>query len=374
VTSPDLRAFVDLTVYDVSPTDLVNRAVTALATILPDLDLRAGTTERAIIEAVALQDAELAYAINRVPGAVAEIQARLFGVVRSPGLRAAATVTFTLADTIGHTIPAGTRLLLADLDEPVIFTTDADLIIAPASSTGTTAVTATSYGSIANGVVTGTTLRLLDALSYVQTVALATDVAGGADPDGVSDWLTRATQRYARLTETLVLPAHFQTAAREDPTISRAQAIDNWDPTIPGAALGHVTVAVLGVGGALLSSPAKATLEATLEDAAQVNLDVHVVDPTITAVNVTATVHRLAGFTNSEVQTNIVAALTAYLSPDTWPWAATVRRNELIALIDGVAGVDYVDAGQPTTPAADVALSGIAPLADIGTVTITVTI
>ena len=87
----------------------------------------------------------------------------------------------------------------------------------------------------------------------------------------------------------------------------------------------------------------------------------------------TATVVVAPGYTTAEVDAAVTAALEAFLSPDTWPWEATVRRNDLIALIEGVEGVAYLTAGHPTTPAADVALSGAAPLADAGTINITAT-
>ena len=68
---------------------------------------------------------------------------------------------------------------------------------------------------------------------------------------------------------------------------------------------------------------------------------------------------------------NIVDALDTYLSPDTWEWGGTVYRNELIALIDQVAGVDRVVS--LTTPATDLALTGVAPLADTDVATSDIT-
>lgn len=148
-------------------------------------------------------------------------------------------------------------------------------------------------------------------------------------------------------------------------------ATTNTTAPVAGAADGYVTVAVLAAGGALVPGATKTSLQAAMGLQAQANLGVRVVDPTITTVPVTATVKALPGFVAATVQASVVAALTAYLSPASWPWAATVRRNDLIALMEGVAGVDYVTAGHPTIPAGDVALAGVAPLAAVGTLTIT---
>jgi hypothetical protein len=134
---------------------------------------------------------------------------------------------------------------------------------------------------------------------------------------------------------------------------------------------GYVSVAVLDSGGTRLSAIAKADIQARLDARAQANLAVQVIDPAITEVSVTVTVKALAGYDSAAVTTNVTALLEDYLSPDTWGWAATVRRNELIALIDRAEGVDYVvTLDAPTT---DVALAGAAPLADLGVVTVTVT-
>jgi hypothetical protein len=113
-----------------------------------------------------------------------------------------------------------------------------------------------------------------------------------------------------------------------------------------------------------------AEIEDALEEAALANLDVHVEPPTVTAVDVTATVVRLTGHDPVTVAEDVETALAAYLDPGAWEWGAVVRRNELIALMDAVTGVDYVDT--ITTPAADVPLAGVGPLAELGAVAITV--
>jgi hypothetical protein len=166
-----------------------------------------------------------------------------------------------------------------------------------------------------------------------------------------------------------VRPSHFTAAALENPLVTRAFVLDNHDG-VAANQLGHVAVAVAGAGGVALGAGDKAAIEADLEDRAQVNLDVHVINPTVTAVAVTATVRRVAGYTDDAVEANVTAAINAYLDPDTWEWGSTVRRNELIAVIDRAEGVDFVDV--LTAPAADVVLPGVAPLADAGVLDITV--
>jgi uncharacterized phage protein gp47/JayE len=123
--------------------------------------------------------------------------------------------------------------------------------------------------------------------------------------------------------------------------------------------------------GATLSSGDKTTILNSITPLTLANLQTHVIDPTITTVAVTATVKKLAGYDSTALNTAITTAIQNYLSPMTWDWSGTVRRNELITLISNVPGVDYVTT--LTAPAADVTLTGNGTLAQAGTVTITVT-
>jgi hypothetical protein len=373
VTPVDLRGYVDLTLYDRNPGSLVERALNDAVAKLPGWVPREGLTEMVLIEAMALEVAELVYAINRVPGAVAETLFRLFDVTRDPGGAATMTVEFTFVDNTGRTVPAGSRLRLAAGGQQWLFVLDDDATAAPGNLTAAATATAARLSAVPNGAPIGTVVELLDLHYYVEGAAVTVAPAGGRDAETTAAWLTRATARLARLTDALVLPAHFVAAALDNPLVKRAQTLDQYDPTVgpaPGSNPGHVTVAVAGPAGALLTAPQKTDLEATLEALALVNLDVHIIDATITNVAVTTDVTARAGFTAAQVQANVTAALGAYLDPDVWPWAGTVYRNELIALIDSTAGVDRVVS--LTAPAADVILAGFAPLANDGVIVVNV--
>lgn|SRR6185369_4733301 len=372
--SPDIRAYVDLTVDDRTPQDVFADALATLQTNLPAWVPREGATEVLLLEALGMEVAEAVVAINRVPGAVNETLLKLFGITRNSGTTPVLSLKFTVANTGGYTIPAGTesRLSLPGGLESVVFSTDSDLVISAGFLTGTVSATGDRFTADANSVAVNTYLDLLDSILAVETVQLDQHLTNGEDPENDADYFARAVARFGRLSDTLVLPSHFTSFVLEDPTFKRAFTIDNWDGTgsTPGTVAGHVTVAVYG-DGATNTSGEKSALLAKLEAAALANLTVHVIDPTITAVAVTATVKAKAGYVTSDVQTAVVAALTAYLDPMVWPWSGTVRRFELVSLMDQVPGVDYVVS--VTTPASDVTLTGNAPLADNGTLTITVT-
>lgn len=374
MAATDTTPYVDLTLEDRDPQQIVAAAIAAAAEKLPGWVPNEGHVEVVLLELLALEAAEMVHAINRVPGAVMEVLLALYGVPRDAGAAPTADVTFTAADTLGHDIPAGTRVQVdAGLADPLVMQTTAAVVIPAGSSTATAAAAGLENTTNGNGVASGTAVQVLDALSYIDSAVLATAVTGGRGPEESAAYLDRGRTRLTRLTESLVLPDHFTAYVLELPDVARAYTIDSYDPATAGAGddPGHVTVVVLGAGGVTLSAAARETIRLDLETRSQVNLAVHVVDPTITAVNVTATVRALPGANAAAVQAAAVAALQDHLSAEGWEWGATIRRFELVSVLDHVAGVDYVES--ITTPAADVALAGTAPLPTPGVLTITVT-
>lgn len=228
--SPDLVGYTDLTLFDRSPSDLVERALLDAAVKMPSWQPRDGNTEVVLMEALALEVSELVYAINRVPSSVVEVLLKLYGVERSLGSPPTASATFTLSNASGYTLPAGTVVrLLLNTDDPVEFTTDADVTVASGATTVTVAITATRNTAAANGTASGSALVMVTAVPYVDSVVLATAVTAGADAEADPDWLDRGIQRLSRLVSTLVLPEHFTAYALEDPLVFRALTIDNFD-------------------------------------------------------------------------------------------------------------------------------------------------
>lgn len=371
--SPDITPYKDFTIYDKDPQDVFDAAVLDLQTKLPNWVPREGNTEVLLLEAMGLEVAEAIFAINRIPTGVVEVLLKLFGIERDNGLAPIVNLKFNMSGTLGYTIPVGVqaRLTLPGGIEPVVFTTLTELVINPGNLFGVVSAVGDRFTDDANNVVTGTVLELLDALIYVDTVTLDAVTTTGRDTELQADYFTRALTRFSRLSDTLVLPGHFVAYALENPSFYRAFAIDNWNGTtgVPGDHPGHISVAVYG-NGAFATAPQKTALEAAMEAISLANLDVHVIDPTITTVAVTATVRAKSGHNSVTVQAAVQAALNGYLDPMTWSWSGTVRLYELISLMDQVVGVDYVET--LAAPVADVVLSGNAPLADAGVLTITV--
>jgi hypothetical protein len=362
-----------LRIEDKDPQDVFENAIDSLKQDLPEWVPRETNTEVMLLEALSLQVAEAIFSINRLPDGVVEVLLRLFGITRSNGVAPTAQLQFHMTNSAGYTIPAGTlaRLNLPGDVDPIVFATDTDLTIPVGSTSGVVNATGDRFTTDANGVVAGTVLELLDSIIFVDYVDLDQAVSGGGEPEDDDTFFTRGMTRLSRLNDTLVLPSHFVAAALEQTYVSRALAIDNWDGSgsTPGTVAGHITVAIYG-SGRLNTSTEKNNVLTLLDQASLAQLSVHVIDPTINSVNVTVQVKGLPGYDTATIIGNVTTALQNYLSPMTWAWGNVVRYTELVTLINNAEGVDYIIT--MTTPTADTTMTGNAPLASLGTATVTV--
>lgn len=383
--SPDVATYVGLDLVELDAQTLIDTALANLVETFPEWVPREGNTEVVLLEQLAAMLEDLGYSVNALPDGMTEVLLRLFGQTRDQGTPPIADVTFTLADTDGHTIPAGTvvRLDLGDDVDPVDFTTDADLVIPAGQNTGTVGAAAGEPTIAANGQPAGTPLELLDAISYVDTAALSTAAGGGTTAEDGTAFLTRTTPLLFRLTTTLVRPEDVEAYVAETltGTVIRVKVLDLWNPddvtSAPGRSPGFLTVAVATAGGGSLGTTGRDVLRAKLVNRMHAGLVVNVRDADVYTIDVALTVLRYANADPTATQAAVAAALAAYLNPDTWEWTSTVRINELIAVADAAAGVDTVlevtqgIAGDPLA-ATDLALTGYAPLVKLGTVTVTV--
>lgn len=373
--SPDLRSYIDLTLFDADIQDLYNNAIANLAVSLPEWIPREGNVETVLLEGFALQVSEALFAINRLPNSLMQILLQMFGVYRDFGTPPIANLEFTVVDDVGYTIPAGTQamLVIADGITPVTFTTDTDLTIPAGSTTGTVSATADQFTADANGVA-NQQLSPVNSLLSVNSVLLVSITTPGRDQEDDTDWLNRGNQRLVQLSQALVLANQFQAAALEDVDVIRALALDNWDGTttsgnVPGDNPGNVAVAVYG-DGQVLDTATKASLLSSLDARSVANLGVHVIDANIQTVDVTASVSADLNYDNATVIANATAAIQDYLSYENWDWSSVVRRNTLIKVIGSADGVSYVVS--LTEPAADVNANAPATLMVAGTVTVIV--
>jgi hypothetical protein len=334
-----------------------------------------------ILSAVARIAVEVVVLAGRVPvGIFKTFGTDVLGVQPITAIAATATATFTLTDTLGHTIGAGAQL---DVNG-VGFETVADLVVAPAASSGSVGIVALDAGAAANGVQTPATL-VSPTLVFVTGVVLGAPTAGGVDDEDDDAYVDRLADTTPTLSRKAILIDDFAALARDDAEVYRALAIDNLNPaaatgtatttnaspnltlvtpttswangmTLHGAGIpagttivsgagtatmvmsanatasaagvaitgddtnaeGHVTTIVQNAAGAAASPTGKARVLAAMNANRVLNLVPHVLDPTTTQVDITWTATAYAGYDTTATRLAANQAIADFMNPARW--------------------------------------------------------
>lgn len=368
--------YVDFPLPD-DPDQLVADAVAGMTARLPGYLPVEGAVEVAVIEEATRLAADSRSLVVTVAAAVvSRMGADLFGVQPIAAQPAQATATFTLSDTAGHTIPAGTRVgyLPAGAD-PVGLATVIDTTVPAGQSTAAgVLLTALLPGAAGNAVRPGP-LTALDALAWLSSVQATSAGAGGVDAETDLAYRDRLVADIALAARTVVSAADAATYARNTAGVFRCLAVDGYDSQTSTAGV-PLTVSVYPVdqAGQPVPPAVAAAVAAALGDPAVrvANLVVRVGQPTYTAVQVAYTVAVQPGAPPADVQLAVSTTVAAYLSPSRWSgggesppaWHgdSTVRLLDLARLVGNIDGVRYVTSLTLNGGTADVVLPGAAPL------------
>ena len=351
MASPDITPYVDLTVYDQQPTEIYDAAVDYARVVLPEWQPVNGSIEDAILQSAAGVTGELLAALNRVPSSVLEALLQLFGITRLTGEAPTVQVRITLIDDLGHTIPNGTRfgyLDTSDTDSVLyVFETTADITVnAPDTyvDTDVVGILLEEYPALD----TGQELRLLSGLSFVESIELLEDLTVGSTGETDSEYFTRAMAVLNSYSSALVLPDQFESYVLSNySNVYRAKAYNLLDPADNTIATftespGYITVYACGLDGASLSVSSASAIVEDVTSKCTGGLIVNVEAPTLAPITVTTTVLLASGYTAATVVTAVEDALAGYIGPNSWQWGDVIYYNEVISLIDQVAGVDRV--------------------------------
>lgn len=318
----------------------------------------------------------------------------LIGVPSVAATAATGLVTFTLIDSDGYTIPAGTVIGFPDVEGALTgFQTTGDAVVAPGTSTASgVPVVATEVGSAGSGL--SGTAELVDPLDFVLSVVTDAPTEGGSDGEADDVYLNRLRDELRLMAPRPILPEDFAVLAKRVGEVSRALALNGYDPLVNSGTWDpsnsatweerSVTVVPVDENGAAVSSGARADVAALLDAAREVNFVVSVATPTYTTVNVAFTATSWPEYDPAAVATAASDALASYLSAATWgqpgsqetrAWVREdkVRILEVASILNGVDGVRHVTAITLNGGSSDVTLAGAAPLPTAGTITPTVT-
>jgi uncharacterized phage protein gp47/JayE len=360
-------SYLGLNIDDRDPQEIFDAGLARFLELAPDARPRNGSIETMLLEAFATASTDLIYALNRFPGTAVEGILSLYDVPRFAGSPAEGTATLTLDGVRDLTVEAGQRF-----SDP---TTGLTLIVSTTTSvTAATTITipleTEDAGGAGNSIAAGTALDLLDSIPYVDSSLVVTGFTNGADPESDLAYIDRAATVLARITSSLVLPTHFIAYLLQDARVTRATAIDLFQPGgVAGEELGYLTTYTYG-RGAQLSEAVRNELRDAMQEISAAMVNVFVQEADIVTQDIELTVVSLPGYSSVDLAAAVSAELSAWMNPTNWTWGRDIFVTEIIDIAADVPGVDYVDV--VTTPAAPVSISDN-QLAQSTTITVTVT-
>lgn len=364
---------------DIDVGSSVQEKIDKLEALIPGLVLQPGHPLRALLEVDGEYDAQtLQQASETLTTIFRVVGSRLLRNPPRDGVQASGLSTWTFADTIGHTILAGTQItLLAPDGTRVLFSTRNEVTIpggSSATTVGAVELIAVDPGVAANGLQADPQPE--EAIANLASIVVVAPTAGGEDAEDDAAYENRLADTNATLGYTLVLADDFAIDARNNvATIDRALVMSGFNPadTTSGNP-GVVTVVPITAAGADPGGTVRTDLQGRQQALVPAGVTVYVDTPDYTTITVAFTGLAVTGYNPADVEARAEQAALDFLDPGRWglpkvgdqrTWVDTpvVRRQDIITVLNNVDGFDYLTSltlnGSSTN---DVAMTGQAVL------------
>jgi predicted phage baseplate assembly protein len=210
-------------------------------------------------------------------------------------------------------------------------------------------------GGPSGNVPAGTLIRLGGSSSGDVTIRQPFAAVGGEEAEDVDGAISRALAALAAPTRAVTLQdIEDLTLAVPGVPVARAHALADYDPDMPCVAVpASVTVVVVPRCPATRPEPTSELLRTVacyLERRRMLTTELHVVGPCFTTVSIQARLHPEAEAETRKLVDAASAALNEFLDPlrggpdkKGWPIGRNVYRAEVMALLNDLPGVRYVD-------------------------------
>jgi hypothetical protein len=313
--------FIDVP-FDTDPDDLSAQSYAYVQSQVDGWEPNEGNLERIVIDGQNRISSDTRNILARVPTSIYRYFGQIVGLLPLDAISASSTTTWTMIDTQGYTIPAGTLVGIRTAgDDLVNFQTMYDVVVPSGSMStnpGEVVISAVDAGLGGSDLgVAGGPVELQDPLAFVDTIVLVSPTTGGQDAEDDPSYLQRLGYHLSLMGHALVVPRDYEAAAKTQPGIARALALDGYDPDLDSFGEERtVGIAMIDAAGQDVSSPVAGPAIAYMQQYREINFVIKQVHPTYTPVDITYDVNILpnAGITDVDIN----AALSTYLSPQNW--------------------------------------------------------
>ena len=181
------------------------------------------------------------------------------------------------------------------------------------------------------------------------------DATGGADAETLTHAKARALAWMTDPHRAVTLKDFEQlTLTMPGVPVRRVHALADYDPALPGLpALGSVTVIVVSPCANPIPEPGPDLLQAIaqyLDRRRLITTELHVISPSFVTIAVRAALHADPQVDADKLPAEAESRLNIFLDPlrggadgEGWPFGRAVYQSEIMALLNAIPGVDYVD-------------------------------
>ena len=227
--------YIDLPDDDIAPETILRDMLEDISAAIPGWLPSEGNLEVALMEAISFQISEVRRLQSQVPIGIF----RFFGeqvVQLAPIDAISSTVrsSWTMVDTDGYTIPSGVLVGLRSSGSDIhIFRVRDSVVVAPgilATLPSQVILESLNPGVESNGIASGAFGELIDTLPFVASIATTEDVSGGLEAETDGQYLNRLADQFVLFSPRAIVPTDFESLARSVPGVSRATAVDGYNP------------------------------------------------------------------------------------------------------------------------------------------------
>jgi uncharacterized phage protein gp47/JayE len=360
--SVDFSPYVNLRIYDKDAGELYLGALDLLQMNVPQLVVRPGTIEDALVQAFAYISTVAVNHINALPNKLLEGLTSFMGVPRRSGTYATVSGTFTSLDYNGGTIEAGTTLehsfqiggqtyreYYETIDPVTIEPVTPDPLADPPTELPKAVATlfAVEQGEM-QPIANNSVLTIINVQPTTDSAVAGSDFTQGTFEESDEEYVARAATFLRSLSATLATASQVEAfIVSAFPYVNRVKAYDLTDSESDrseGApnAVGYISVFVYGKDRTLSIQERNEIFEIT-SGKMLAGLQLVIQDMQLLPVTVSAEIRVTTGSDLYSVESVVRRQLLAYLSPNQFPYLEpALRKSAIIAEINKIPGVAYV--------------------------------